>query len=76
VFNSFEFIFLPITLLGFFAIGERAPHRVAIAWLVGVSLFIFGWWNPAYLGLMLFSILLPRTISLFTIPTSSLFSRC
>ena len=59
LFNSFTFIFifLPATLAGFFAIGTRWHHRIAIAWLVGASLFFYGWWNPAYLGLMLGSIL-------------------
>jgi len=53
---SFIFIFLPIVLLGFHLIGKQGHHRVAIAWLVGASLFFYGWWNPAYLGLMMFSI--------------------
>jgi alginate O-acetyltransferase complex protein AlgI len=59
LFNSFTFIFifLPVTLAGFFAIGSRGHHRIAIAWLVGASLFFYGWWNPAYLGLILGSIL-------------------
>ncbi len=59
LFNSSEFIFffLPITWLGFFGIGRYSHHRVAIAWLVGASLFFYSWWNPAYLGLILFSIL-------------------
>lgn len=59
LFNSyvFIFVFLPVTLLGFHLIGGRGHHRVAVAWLVGASLFFYGWWNPAYLGLMLASIL-------------------
>ena len=32
-------------------------RRVAIAWLVVVSLFFYGWWNPAYLGLIVGSML-------------------
>jgi len=58
LFNSYTFIFLflPIVLLGFHLIGKQGHHRVAIAWLVGSSLFFYGWWNPAYLGLMLVSI--------------------
>ena len=47
---------MPIVLLGFHLIGKQGHHRVAIAWLVGASLFFYGWWNPAYLGLMLVSI--------------------
>ena len=59
LFNSplFIFLFLPVTLLVFFLIGGRGHHRVAIAWLVGMSLLFYGWWNPAYLGLILGSIL-------------------
>ena len=59
LFNSFEFIFffLPITLLIFFWIGKRSHHQVAISWLVLCSLFFYGWWNPAYLALILFSML-------------------
>ena len=59
LFNSyiFIFVFLPITLAGFYLIGGRGHHRIAISWLVGASLFFYGWWNPAYLGLILASIL-------------------
>lgn len=59
LFNSYEFIFLflPITLIIFFSIGGKGHHRIAIAWLVGASLFFYGWWKPAYLSLMLISIL-------------------
>jgi D-alanyl-lipoteichoic acid acyltransferase DltB (MBOAT superfamily) len=38
-------------------IGARGHHRVAISWLVAASLFFYGWWNPAYLGLILGSML-------------------
>ena len=59
LFNSyiFIFLFLPITLYVFYRIGELGHHRVAISWLVGASLFFYGWWNPIYLGLILLSIL-------------------
>ena len=59
LFNSyvFLFVFLPVTLFGFHIIGKQGHHRIAISWLVGASLFFYGWWNPAYLGLILGSIL-------------------
>jgi alginate O-acetyltransferase complex protein AlgI len=59
LFNSylFIFLFLPLTLVGFFAIGGRGHHRAAMGWLVGASIFYYGWWNFAYVGLLLFSIL-------------------
>jgi len=59
LFNSYEFIlfFLPVTLLVFFRIGGQARHKLAMLWLVCCSLFFYAWWNPAYLGLILASIL-------------------
>jgi hypothetical protein len=59
LFNSYPFIFLflPLTLLGFFMIGRRSP-RAAAGWLALASLFFYGWWNPAYVGLLLGSMLL------------------
>ena len=58
LFNSYEFIlaFLPITLLGFLLLGRFGDHRYALGWLVLASLFFYGWWNPAYLLLIGFSI--------------------
>ena len=53
----FLFVFLPVTLFGFHIIGKQGYHKVAVSWLVGASLFFYGWWNPAYLGLILGSIL-------------------
>ena len=59
LFNSYQFIFLflPVTLLVFFLIGNKGHHRIALSWLVGASLFFYACWNPAYLGLLLFSLL-------------------
>jgi len=66
LFNSYVFIllFLPVVLLGFHLIGNRGHHRIALAWLVGASLFFYGWWNPAYLGLILTSILFNYVVGL------------
>ena len=59
LFNSYVFLFffLPVTLVGFHLIGKQGHHKVAISWLVGASFVFYGWWNPAYLGLILGSIL-------------------
>ena len=69
LFNSYAFIFLflPFTLIGFFMIGKKGHHRIAISWLVGASLFFYGWWNPAYLGLILFSILFNYSIGVMLV---------
>jgi alginate O-acetyltransferase complex protein AlgI len=57
LFNSYGFIFLflPITF-GVFFLLARASHVLAAGWLAGASLFFYGWWNPAYVGLLLGSI--------------------
>ena len=58
LFNSYVFIFefLPLTLVCFFGIRRTSATRFAIAWLVFASFFFYGWWHPAYLVLLLFSI--------------------
>ena len=60
LFNSYAFIFafLPVSLLGFYWLGQRAGTRAALGWLVACSLFFYGWWNPAYLALLIGSIAL------------------
>ncbi len=59
LFNSYPFIFvfLPLVLTGYYLIGGQGHHRVAMSWLVAASLFFYGWWNPAYLGLIMGSML-------------------
>jgi D-alanyl-lipoteichoic acid acyltransferase DltB (MBOAT superfamily) len=58
LFNSYIFIFLfvPITVVGFFLIARRFGHMPAVSWLSACSLFFYGWWNPIYLPLLLASI--------------------
>ncbi|MBU1215239.1 MAG: MBOAT family protein [Gammaproteobacteria bacterium] len=57
LFNSYSFIFLflPVVFLGFFQLA-RLHHAYAAAWLALASLFFYGYWNPAYIGLLLGSI--------------------
>ena len=59
LFNSaiFIFIFLPITLLGFFLLAHQGFKFASITWLLLTSLFFYGYWKPAYLILLLVSIL-------------------
>lgn len=58
LFNSYSFIFLflPVVMLGFFQLA-RLHHAYASAWLAIASLFFYGYWNPAYVGLLLGSII-------------------
>jgi D-alanyl-lipoteichoic acid acyltransferase DltB (MBOAT superfamily) len=69
LFNSYEFLFLylPAVLAGFYGL-VRYRRDFAIAWLGLASLFFYGWWNPAYVLLLLasigFNFLAGRRISL------------
>ncbi|MEL4896909.1 MBOAT family O-acyltransferase [Crocosphaera sp. Alani8] len=60
LFNSYVFIFLflPITLLGFYGLGTWGSRQLALIWLVVASLFFYSWWNINYLGLFCFSMFL------------------
>jgi D-alanyl-lipoteichoic acid acyltransferase DltB (MBOAT superfamily) len=58
LFNSLEFIlgFLPITLAVFYFARRFLGTRLALVWLTVASLFFYGWWNPAFLLLLVGSI--------------------
>ena len=58
LFNSYIFIFafLPITFVIYFVLAKYKNGEAAIVFLGLASLFFYGWWNPVYLVLMLFSI--------------------
>src|SRR5580692_5601658 len=47
LFNSYEFIFgfLPVVLIGFYALGARR-REWALLWLTLASLFFYAWWRP------------------------------
>jgi len=58
LFNSYIFIFafLPITFCIYFTLAKYKSGEMAIRFLVIASLFFYGWWNPAYLALIMLSI--------------------
>lgn len=63
LFNSVEFLFLflPVLLVGFFALA-RLHRRAAALWLALGSLFFYGWWDSRYLALLLASIAFNYTV--------------
>ena len=65
LFNSYGFIFLflPFVLLGFFQFAKIRPSFAA-GWLAAASLFFYGYWNLAYVGLLLGSIICNYTFSI------------
>ena len=58
LFNSYVFIFafLPVTYAIYFLLAKYLNGEAAIISLIIASLFFYGWWNPAYLLLILASI--------------------
>ncbi len=59
LFNSYIFIFLffPLCLLGFYGL-KKVNSTWAKVWLIGFSLWFYGYFNIRYLCIMIFSILL------------------
>ena len=58
LFNSdiFIFIFLPIAVVGYFLLSRYVSTNIRNVWLVAISFFFYGFWNPVYIPLLLFSI--------------------
>jgi alginate O-acetyltransferase complex protein AlgI len=55
LFNSeiFIFLFLPLTLFGFYGLSYLSAKRCAVAWLVFMSCVFYGWFRLDYLLLLL-----------------------
>lgn len=70
LFNSYAFIFLylPVVLLGFFRLA-RVSHAIAAGWLGLASVFFYGYWNPAYIGLLLGSIVCNYVFGMWIVKT-------
>lgn len=60
LFNSplYILLFLPVTCAVYFALCRRRFGLAGTAWLVLASLFFYSYWNPAYLSLILASLLM------------------
>jgi D-alanyl-lipoteichoic acid acyltransferase DltB (MBOAT superfamily) len=56
LFNSVTFLFgfLPVALGGYFAVTRLGPAQAA-GWLVGASLVFYGWFEPAFVPLLVAS---------------------
>jgi D-alanyl-lipoteichoic acid acyltransferase DltB (MBOAT superfamily) len=69
LFNSYQFIFafLPIVLIGCFALARFAGAGAAQLWLIGASLYFYASWNAFYLPLLLGSILFNYAIAILMV---------
>jgi alginate O-acetyltransferase complex protein AlgI len=59
LFNSYVFLFafLPLVLLGLHLLERRGLAGAGRVWLIGASLFFYGWWDVRFLALLIPSIL-------------------
>src|SRR6185312_3105056 len=55
-------VFLPLTLAGF-AIAARIGPGAAARWLVLTSVAFYGWWNPAFVPLLVASVIANYAVS-------------
>lgn len=64
-FNSyiFVFLFLPLTLIVYFFLHAKKKSTLAKVWLLGMSLWFYGYFNYSYLVLIIFSILFNYVVS-------------
>ena len=61
--TAFIFGFLPVCLAGFFLAGGYGGGPWALRWMVAASLFFYAWWSPAYLPLLVGSVLANHAIA-------------
>lgn len=66
-FNSllFLFLFLPITLLGFYLINRKGSYKWSFIWLVGASIIFYGFWNLVLTGVLFGSVLTNYVLARF-----------
>ncbi len=63
--NVFLFAFLPFAILGFYTLAQRRGPQAAKIWLCLASFVFYGWWNPAFVLLLVGSIAFNYSLSLF-----------
>ncbi|HYD31089.1 MAG TPA: MBOAT family protein [Azospirillaceae bacterium] len=57
LFNSYVYIllFLPVTVLVYWALRRRGRTRAALWWLTAASVFFYGWWDVRFVSVLLLS---------------------
>jgi len=59
LFNSYIFIllFLPLCLVGYFVLNHFRQYKLALVFLLGMSLWFYGYFTPSYLLIILTSVI-------------------
>lgn len=65
LFNSYIFIFLffPLVLAGYYALNYAKMYRAALVYLIGMSMWFYGYNNIYYLAILIVSILINYGLS-------------
>ena len=73
LFNSYIFIlvFLPLCLVGYFGLNHIKKYTLAQAFLLGMSLWFYGYFNPSYLAIILTSIVVNYLFTLVMAKTNN-----
>jgi alginate O-acetyltransferase complex protein AlgI len=69
--GTFLFLYLTITLAGFFAISRLLGHSSGAAWLVAASLVFYGYWHPPHTLLLVASIVFNYAMGTFILRARS-----
>jgi len=66
LFNSYIFIllFLPICLIGYYLLQKKNTVMTKV-WLIGFSLWFYGYFNLSYLAIMIFSVVVNYAVYVF-----------
>jgi D-alanyl-lipoteichoic acid acyltransferase DltB (MBOAT superfamily) len=78
LFNSYIFVllFLPLVLVGYFGLNHFGKYTLANLFLIGMSLWFYGYYNPSYLLVIGCSILFNYGISRLIIRTEGITQKC
>jgi alginate O-acetyltransferase complex protein AlgI len=60
----FIFVFLPLTLIGYFSLNHLGYFHAGKLLLLLASLLFYSWWNPIYLPLLLCSVCVNYVIAI------------
>lgn len=65
LFNSYIFVllFLPVAVIGYYTINRFKQYRAANFFLIGMSLWFYGYFNPSYLLIICGSIVVNYLVS-------------
>jgi alginate O-acetyltransferase complex protein AlgI len=72
LFNSYVFLlcFLPISVVGYYSLAHFSGARAAKLWLAVASFVFYGWWNAAFVLLLLVSIAVNYALSILIIDSA------